>query len=232
MKQKGFTAILIVLTLVLTSIIALAGGVYLKKTTEIKSENKASPSPQPTASPPNIASDSATLSLGDPRTWKTFTNSTYHYSIKYPDIFGVYEFSRDEVAKLDTRYGTNRISIDAHPETKDYKPFTCTTNIECQQELPSYAYSGPVSEQKKGVTRTILGQPIQGIDRMTFVASAKIPESSTSVKLTPVNYQYFAFVYKEKPYVIWLTNYHKSSSDLTYINSVYDTILSTLKFDQ
>lgn len=253
--QRGFTAVFFIVVLSLISVGVVTGGYYLKKNyTKPTSKIVATPQPSlksettPVSSSTSASTpDSVALELGDPSTWRTYINTKYHYLISYPDIFGTSNYStplqleQEDIAKLSTSYGTKRLSqpldrrgrftiyIDGTPRTKKDKPFTCTTNIDCQQELVSYTY---VREQTGVITRTILGQPIRGIDSMTTVFLKKIPEDSSPAESVPVNYQYYAFIYQGKPFVIWLSNYFKSPTDLTYINSAYDKILSTLQFDQ
>ncbi|MDD2822705.1 MAG: hypothetical protein PHQ59_01355 [Candidatus Daviesbacteria bacterium] len=89
LKEKGFAPIIIILGIVL--FLGIVGGVYyFSKNSSSAIKNNPVNTPTPTA----------TLKVDETTNWKTYTNTEYGYSIKYPENISLEEMGVDVKGKL------------------------------------------------------------------------------------------------------------------------------------
>jgi len=164
--------------------------------------------------------------------WTTYTNTKYKFSFKYPKELELVkgpasnlpyeEFSTWKNVSFDgipknLKDGLG-ISIIVDPADKDGKPFTCTTNEECLNELIN-SINAP-KETVIYVTKSVGNQKVKGF------------KYATENQLYKSEYQYFIFLYSNNVLEINLYTNTNQPNDLDSkgINNVFDQILSTFRF--
>jgi hypothetical protein len=104
MKQKGFTPILILLTIVVLGVVGYVG--YKNFKTSYVSNQAIGVEDQIIPPPTNTSAASASTT-----TWKTYTNTKYGYSIKYPETWNFNEVN-NEVSNFTVFIPSNKIATE------------------------------------------------------------------------------------------------------------------------
>lgn len=79
--------------LIILAVIVVLGGGYLLYAKYGKSSTGTTTTSSPTATKPTTSNSSSTTSPSTTADWKTYTNSTYGYSIKYPSTYSAKEWA-------------------------------------------------------------------------------------------------------------------------------------------
>ena len=177
-------------------------------------------------------------------TWNIFTNTKYHYSIRYPKIFAIEQIpaekqpdikewqtaknigfitiSADEkLPKAFSIHDVFIIRIESDLQTINNNSIICSTNIDCNDKL--LKESGHVIKQTGTVTRNILGKEIEGIEESNNYNANGYPQIRKN--------QYFIFSENNRVFLISLDSFVATEKEFDSISTIYDQILLTFKLN-
>ncbi len=210
--------------------------VYISKSLKPKAELKTSVIPTPT--PKSIP----VLKL-DTTGWKTFTNTKYNFSFSYPPRFDfqkgpgesitpLKDWETSQYAFIDNYHSpkslsdspdkgnTYKFQITANPLTHTNKPFSCTTNEDCNAKMLSDL---SIRINKNGTyVMKIIGKDVVGIYDKQNAAEPGYKYRTDLYFMVPSSDNYLLFDL--------ITTSNDFSKDGLSQNSILSQILSTFKF--
>ena len=209
-KHRSFlTSKLFLITLIIVVLFTIVyAGIYLYLNSQLNQITKSSPTPLPAET--SVKEDDPTAN------WKTYTNTKYNFSFKYPKDLSISPNSTNDFISFlatpnDNKSSTLRVSVRENPTNMDLQAFV-EKNRPIPNDRVSYSY-----------TKTT----ISGLE--VLIETSELPCSGICKK-GPVEEKGYAILIKVNKFVVYfaVSTYSQSKSPTMDENSLTQ-ILSTFK---